>query len=410
MKKYDIFISCKSEDYAKAEPVYYWLVEQGYNPFFAPVSLSMDPSVSGEPVVFGEEIDEALDQSDNMIVFASKAEYVKTGYVKDEWRTFVEEQRAGRKRGNLVTILEKVEVADLPIRLRPVQSFSLSTYKNGLLRYMGGNIIAQEQDEIKTREREEQERERKAREEQERKERERRVREAKGVFEVDGVKFKMVKVVGGTFTMGATGEQCSDALENEKPAHKVILSDYYIGETEVTQALWKAVMGYNPSYFKGDNLPVEQVSWNDIVERFIPALNRKTGLTYRLPTEAEWEYAARGGGKSKGYKYSGSNNIGEVAWYYVNSRGKTHPVKGKKANELGLYDMSGNVWEWCQEWDGKCNNGILINSRESEKDSVYVLRGGSWGSRSGHCCVSYHRNDVSGNNRSFIGFRLVLYP
>ena len=144
----------------------------------------------------------------------------------------------------------------------------------------------------------------------------------------------------------------SEAYGDESPVHSVTLSSYYMGETEVTQALWKAVMGNNPSRFKGDNLPVENVSWNDCQE-FIRKLKQKTGKNFRLPTEAEWEYAARGGKKSNGYKYSGSNNIGSVAWYDDNSSNQIHAVKGKRLNELGLYDMSGNVWEWCSDWYGQ---------------------------------------------------------
>ena len=165
-------------------------------------------------------------------------------------------------------------------------------------------------------------------------------------FTVNGVKFKMIAVEGGTFQMGS-----ETGYDNEKPVHSVTLSSYYIGETEVTQALWKAVMGSTPSHFKGDNLPVETVYWNDC-QKFITKLNQLTGKQFHLPTEAEWEFAARGGTKSKGYIYSGSNNIGEVAWCGNNSSDMTHEVATKSPNELGIYDMSGNVSEWCQDWFG----------------------------------------------------------
>ena len=227
------------------------------------------------------------------------------------------------------------------------------------------------------------------------------------IFTVNGVEFKMIKVEGGTFTMGATSEQGSEADDDEKPTHQVTLSSYYIGETEVTQALWKAVMGKNPSYYKGDNLPVEQVSYNDI-QKFIKKLNQKTGKTFRLPTEAEWEYAARGGNKSKGYKYSGSNNIEDVAWYDGNSNYKTHTVKTKQANELGLYDMTGNVWEWCSDRYGDYSSSSQTNPKGPNSGSNRVLRGGGWNDLAWGCRVSYR----GGNNPSIsyynYGFRLAL--
>ena len=204
----------------------------------------------------------------------------------------------------------------------------------------------------------------------------------------NGVTFTMVAVQGGTFTMGATTEQGNDADDEEIPAHSVTLSDYYIGQTEVTQALWKAVMGNNPSYRKGSNLPVERVSWNDC-QQFITKLNQITGRRFRLPTEAEWEYAASGGVRSRGYKYSGSNDIGSVAWYHGNSDDKMHPVGQKQANELGIYDMSGNVYEWCQDWYGYYSDSAQLNPQGPSWANRRVFRGGSWYDGDSGCRVSY---------------------
>ena len=243
-------------------------------------------------------------------------------------------------------------------------------------------------------------------------------------FTIKGVEFKMIKVEGGTFSMGATSEQGSDADDDEKPVHSVTLSDYYIGETEVTQKLWVAVMGSNPSRFKGDDQrPVERVSWDDCQE-FIKKLNQLTGKNFRLPTEAEWEYAARGGKYSRGYKYSGSNNADEVAWYWRNSGDKylsgewndddksiiennnckTHLVKTKKANELGLYDMSGNVWEWCNDWYGDYQSNSQTNPTGPSEGKCRVLRGGSWRSLDWRVRVS--NRDVS--NRDVIDRDLFM--
>ena len=236
-------------------------------------------------------------------------------------------------------------------------------------------------------------------------------------FTVNGVTFEMVYVKGGTFTMGCTSEQGGDCWDDEKPTHSVTLSDYYIGKLEVTQELWRAVMGDEPTYNggwtdeygKGTNYPAYRVSWNDVQE-FIRKLNQKTGANFRLPTEAEWEYAARGGNKSNGYKYSGSNTLGIVAWYTDNSGSKTHPVGTKLPNELGIYDMSGNVWEWCQDWKGSYSSGSQTNPQGPSSGSYRVLRGGSWSATARGCRVS-RRYILYPDYRDYnYGFRLVLVP
>ena len=223
----------------------------------------------------------------------------------------------------------------------------------------------------------------------------------------DGISIDMIRVEAGTFTMGATTEM-KDPWDDEKPTHQVTLTnDYYIGKYEVTQALWKAVMGKNPSNFKGDNLPVEEVSWNDC-QKFISKLNSITGKTFRLPTEAEWEYAARGGKKSRGYQYSGSNNLSDVAWYTDNSGSKTHTVGSKQANELGIYDMSGNVYEWCQDWKGSYSSSSQVNPTGDNSGSIRVFRGGSWGSTARSCRSSYRNNSTLDSRSYDLGLRLVL--
>lgn len=224
-------------------------------------------------------------------------------------------------------------------------------------------------------------------------------------FTVNGVQFTMVAVKGGTFTMGATSEQGSDADNDEKPAHEVTLSDYYIGQTEVTQALWEAVMGSNPSDSKGGNLPVERVSWYDCQE-FIQNLNQLTGKQFRLPTEAEWEYAARGGRKSRGYKYAGGNNIGSVAWYDGNSGNETHPVGTKQANELGIYDMSGNVWEWCSDWYGDYTSSSQSDPQGPSSGFSCVDRGGSYYNFARYCRVSNRSYGTLDYRCGYLGLRL----
>lgn len=225
---------------------------------------------------------------------------------------------------------------------------------------------------------------------------------------IENLLANMVHVDGGTFMMGATKEQPQkDVGKLEKPVHQVTLSDYYIGKYEVTQEEWFAVMDSNPSYFKGPRCPVEQVSWDDCQE-FIKRLNAMTGLTFRLPTEAEWEFAARGGNKSRGYMYAGSNDVESVAWKSYSSQTQTHPVGEKLPNELGLYDMSGNVQEWCNDWSGRYSSKPQTNPQGSSSDMFRSFRGGGWGSDSEGCRVS-DRSLARPSDRSLSrGFRLAL--
>ena len=243
----------------------------------------------------------------------------------------------------------------------------------------------------------------------------------KETFTVNGVSFTMIAVKGGTFTMGATAEQGSDAYDGGKPTHQVTLSDYYIGETEVTQELWQAVMGttiqeqakkgtYDTSLDGvGNSYPMYYISWDDC-QTFITKLNQLTGKNFRLPTEAEWEYAARGGQKSRGYKYAGSNILSDVAWYMDNSGSESHPVKQKQANELGLYDMSGNVYEWCQDWYGNYGSAAQTNPTGPSSGSFRVFRGGSWSYSASGCRVAHRDYYSPGIRDSNLGFRVVLVP
>lgn len=236
---------------------------------------------------------------------------------------------------------------------------------------------------------------------------------SKESFTVNGVRFNMVYVKGGDFKMGALDND-KDASSEEKPLHDVKLSDFAIGEKEVTQALWNAVMGSNPSKFKGTELPVENVSWNDCQE-FIKQLNEITGKNFRLPTEAEWEYAARGGQSSRGYKYAGSNDIDAVAWYEVNGKKTTHPVGWKNANELGIYDMSGNVMEWCQDYyDGGYygkNTNWYVTDPCNDIPGFFtnrVLRGGCWHWSDKYCRITSRSNNGPGIKSEIFGLRLAL--
>lgn len=231
-------------------------------------------------------------------------------------------------------------------------------------------------------------------------------------FNANGVFFDMISIDGGVFTMGATPEQQNEAWDCEKPKHRVTLSNFYLGKFEVTQALWQAVMGYNPSPIQGDNLPVVKVSWNDC-QIFISKLNdmcseQLGGRHFALPTEAQWEYAARGGNKSRDYKYGGSNNINYVAWFLDNSNKTPHAVGMKSSNELGLYDMTGNVDEWCSDWYGAyvCDNQTDPTGPSS--GSFRVHRGGSWNGSMRFCRVSHRLSGAPNITDNNLGLRLAL--
>ena len=218
----------------------------------------------------------------------------------------------------------------------------------------------------------------------------------------------MVPVEGGTFRMGAI-ITAPGAYTFEKPDHDVTLSDYKIGQTQVTQELWKAVMGSNsnPSRFEGDQHPVEQVSWDDC-QAFIAKLNELTGMNFRLPTEAEWEYAAIGGKKSNGTMFSGSASITEVGWCTLNSNSTTHDVATLAPNELGIYDMTGNVNEWCYDWYSRYSSAAQTNPSGPTTGTAKVYRGGSWDDGARLCRVTYRYSRELGYKASTIGFRLAL--
>ena len=219
----------------------------------------------------------------------------------------------------------------------------------------------------------------------------------------DGLGLDMVFVEGGTFQMG------SNENDGEKPVHQVTLSDFYIGKYEVTQKQWRAVMGTDPSLHENcDDCPVEQVSWDDI-QKFLNELNNKTGKKYRLPTEAEWEYAARGGNKSKGYTYAGSNAIEEVAQYKGNNDKNISPVGSKNANELGIYDMSGNVWEWCSDWYGTYSSNSQTNPKGTTSGSGRVIRSGSWVNYSVFCRTTFRYDFTPEFRSNNFGFRLCAF-
>ncbi len=236
-----------------------------------------------------------------------------------------------------------------------------------------------------------------------------------------GINMKMVYVEGGSYNMGCTGEQGGDCDDDEKTVRYVTVSDFYIGQFEITQAQWQAVMGTSvyqqrdkantswPMYGTGNDYPMYYVSWEEAKE-FCRRLSQQTGKTYRLPTEAEWEYAARGGKKTQNTKYAGGYSLDYVGWYTSNSGGKTHAVGTKNANELGIYDMSGNVWEWCEDWYGDYRSYDTDNPTGPSSGSYRVIRGGGWSNSASSCRVSNRDYDSPGNRYYDLGFRVVCLP
>ena len=235
-------------------------------------------------------------------------------------------------------------------------------------------------------------------------------------YTVNGVSFDMITMQGGTFTMGATEDQSTYADKSEKPPHQVTLSTYQIGKTEVTQELWEAVTGKSLSqiarangwtlYGDGPDYPMYYITWDDCQE-FITKLNELTGQQFRMPTEAEWEYAARGGNKSKGFTFSGSNNIADVAWYSENSSNRSCPVANKAPNELGIYDMTGNVWEWCSDWYGDYSDAPQTNPTGPETGTEHVVRGGCWGAMVSGSHLSNRISYVPTFHSNSVGLRLA---
>ena len=239
-------------------------------------------------------------------------------------------------------------------------------------------------------------------------------------FSIEEITFKMVFVKGGTFQMGSYSGD-----DDEKPVHSVTVSDFYMGEFEVTQALWQEVMGTSvyqqrdkantswPMRGVGADYPMYYVSHSE-AEEFCARLNQRfrsqlpVGYSFALPTEAEWEYAARGGSRTSAYTYSGSNYLSDVGWYTDNSGSTTHAVGSKKANELGLYDMSGNVWEWCADWYGSYGSSSQTDPRGPYSGSSRVLRGGSWSRSASGCRVAYRYSDSPSYRFNYGGFRLAL--
>lgn len=503
--KYDVFISCKSEDYKLAKKVYKYLTDNDFRVFLSSKELKKLKDAE-----YLDKISEALDNSYHLIVLSSSKDNIMSKFVHFEWSTFLNEILSGRKNGQIMSILKDVEVADLPIQLRPFERFKINDYKNSILSYIETPDYLERRKRINPPIDTEEERLLKEEKKKElivlAEDYQRKIVSLKndegmkilrylkdiGVssrpcpvcnkdvpildpfcsncgwllspiycisevnrsmetdehltlckkiytnrtsqtvnrpevkissieFRVKDVSFTMIKVKGGTFTMGATNEQSEWACEIEYPTHKVSLSDYYLGQTIVTQELWEAVMGETlnqiadrnlwKTYGVGAEYPMYYISYNDCIS-FIKHLNKILSnqlgeKRFVLPSEAQWEYAARDC-SSCGYVYANSDKLESVAWYKENSDGATHLVAQKRANVLGLFDMCGNVKEWCADWYGKYNTANQKDPGGNMAGFKRVARGGSWKDEATSCRVSC-RNSYSPYSRlNTIGFRLCL--
>lgn len=370
--KFDIYLSYSHNDSEMAEQLYQELQSIGCT-----VRMNINNLNSGD--IFAETID-AIDSSKIVLFLASKSSFTSSYNKRELW--FADRQK---KTIIFLTIDEAIipdSLASL-IGQKELVDIRNDFQKNKLFRNLqriasegAGTDIATGIDLVKVL--------------------------------LDGLTIDMIRVEGGLFTMGATAQQGGENPD-EREIHDVRLDSYYIAKVPVTQSLWKKVMGYNPSEHYGDDSPVNNVSWNDCVS-FINCLNTLTGKEFRLPTEAEWEYAAKGGSKGRynGYKYSGGNNLNNVAWSYENSGGKPHGVAQKSPNELGIHDMSGNVWEWCSDWYASYPDSQVTNPQGPADGNKKVCRGGSWNDRGKECRISRREARTPDTGNPYIGFRLAL--
>jgi formylglycine-generating enzyme required for sulfatase activity len=392
----EIFISYTRSDRERAKIFAEALEKQGY-------SVWWDRRILGGTRI-DEVIQEKLKAAKCVIVLWSRES------VRSDW--VIDEADIGKTRGILIPVF--VDAVDIPLGFRRIQTLNFVDWKGALpfsefellldsVRVIMGSRTPEdeEREERERREKEENEMLQKHREEEairKREEHETLLKEGNSI----GMKF--VLIPADDFMMG------SEEYDDEKPVHKVKISKpFYLGIYPVTQTEWKAIMGDNPSYFKGDDLPVESVSWND-VQDFIKKLNKKEGTNkYRLPSEAEWEYAARAGTTTRYYFDDDESKLGEYAWYNANSEGKTHEVGHKKPNAWGLYDMHGNVWEWMQDkWHNSYDGAPADGSAwESGDGSDRVGRGGSWTHDAGGCRSAVRGGDAPGDRDFVLGFRLL---